>query len=386
MRSPPKTLLWLAPVAMLACAVAIQSNTPRAAALQPPRPTVNHAIHQANELECIDCHDPDETGTPVLPKAETCFDCHEDLAQENERVQAYFKTALKEDGSYEFWRPSYMGDLILSHENHAKYEVACDACHGEPSETAFPRPKPLDFMNTCLACHQQRNAPAECATCHKETRADEMPRGHKAKAFLSVHGQQAPAGWLKGEGASCAICHDVPKDCTACHAQTKPSSHKEAGFRLYHGRGDTDALDGTFSESSCALCHKEQSCVICHNTTRPRSHTANWQRRLHGIAASVERQSCQTCHKQDVCASCHQSTEPISHRGNWGTGSQAHCLQCHEPLQSTGCYTCHKNTLGHLQAPPLPGGLPHSAATDCQTCHTVLPHFDDGGNCRRCHR
>lgn len=386
MRSPQRTLLWLAPVAMLACAVAIQSNAPRAAALQPPRPTVNHATHLGADLECIDCHDPDETGTPALPKAETCFECHEDLTQENERVQAYFKAVRQEDGSYKFWRPSYMADLIMSHENHAKYEVACEACHGKPSETAFARPKPLDFMKTCMACHAERKAPAECATCHKEARADVMPRSHKAKAFRRVHGQQAPAGWRKGEGASCALCHEVPRDCTACHAQTKPPSHKEAGFRLYHGRGDTDALEGTFEESSCALCHKEQACITCHNTTRPRSHTANWQRRLHGIAASVERQSCQTCHKQDTCNLCHQNTAPVSHRGNWGQGSQSHCLQCHDPLQSTGCFVCHKNTLGHLTAPPRPSGLPHSAATDCQTCHSVLPHFDDGGDCRRCHR
>ena len=385
MRIPPKTLLLLAPVAMLACSGAIQSNTPRAAALQPTRPTVNHAVHKANDLECIDCHDPDETGTPVLPKVETCFDCHEDLVQENERVQARFKAARQEDGSYRFWRPSSMADLILSHENHAKQGVACDACHGEPSETAFPRPEPLDLMNTCRACHEERKAPADCAACHKEARRDEMPRSHQ-EAFLSAHGPQAPDGWLEGAGGSCTICHEVPRDCTACHAQSRPSSHREAGFRLFHGRGDTDALDGTFLESSCALCHKEQSCVTCHNTTRPRSHTANWQRRLHGIAASVERQSCETCHKQDTCNFCHQNTEPVSHRSNWGSGSQAHCLQCHEPLKATSCFTCHKNTLGHFQAPPLPADGTHATARDCQACHGALPHFDDGGSCRRCHR
>jgi hypothetical protein len=27
-----------------------------------------------------------------------------------------------------------------------------------------------------------------------------------------------------------------------------------------------------------------------------------------------------------------------------------------------------------------------AAATDCRTCHTVIPHLDDGGNCRRCQR
>ena len=86
------------------------------------------------------------------------------------------------------------------------------------------------------------------------------------------------------------------------------------------------------------------------------------------------------------CQRCHENTTPMSHRGTFGSGPQAHCLVCHEPLTSTSCFTCHKNTLGHLTATPLPPGLPHSAATDCRTCHSALPHFDDGGSCRRCHR
>ncbi|MHC4547638.1 MAG: cytochrome c3 family protein [Planctomycetota bacterium] len=382
MLRPPKTLLWLAPVTMLACAVAIRSAALQA---ETPRPTVNHAAHKARDLVCSDCHDPEETGEPKLPDPEGCFECHEDLTQEPERVQAYFDAVRQEDGSYRFERPAYMPGLIVNHKGHAEYEVDCASCHSEPSEKAFARPQPLAFMQACMACHEQRRAPNECATCHKETRADVKPASHDA-AFLRVHGAQAPAGWREGEGESCAICHEVPADCHACHAQSKPRSHAEAGFRLHHGRGDTDARDGPFAETSCALCHKEQSCVVCHQTTMPRSHTSVWRRRLHGIAASIERQSCQTCHKQDVCVRCHESTEPVSHRGTWGTGPQAHCLACHDPLQSTGCFACHKNTLGHLTATPLPAGLPHSAATDCRTCHSVLPHFDDGGNCRRCHR
>ena len=380
---PPKALLWLAPVLLLACAVAVQPNVFLAAA--EPRPTVNHAVHLQRDIICIDCHDPEETGAPSLPVAETCLECHENLEEEGERVQAYFNEVRQEDGSYKFSRPPYMGDLIVNHKGHAENEVDCASCHGEPSEQAFARPAPLDFMSSCMTCHEERAVANECATCHKEARADVKPAGHTAD-FLRSHGQQAPADWRAGKGESCALCHEVPQDCTACHAQTKPPSHKEAQFRLLHGRGENDSLDSVFGDTSCALCHKKQMCVTCHQTTKPRSHTSVWERRLHGIDASVERQSCQTCHKQDVCISCHQSTEPISHRGNWGSGQQTHCLSCHDPLTSTGCYACHKNTLGHLSATPLPLGLPHSAATDCRTCHTVIPHFDDGGNCRRCHR
>ncbi len=381
-----KTLLWLLPAALLACAVVIERSTERPKPEAPPRPTVNHALHAARELVCADCHDPEETGDPKLPEAKTCFDCHEqDLSKENERVQAYFASVRQPDGEYRFARPAYMDDLIAPHATHAEYEVTCAQCHGEPSEAAFARPDPLESMNSCMECHRQRNAANECATCHEETRKETRPSDHDA-AFRLAHGKRAPEGWRDGKGESCAICHSVPQDCQSCHTSTKPASHQEAGFRLFHGHGDTDVVFKPFEQVSCALCHEEQSCVRCHQTTKPRSHTTSWERRFHGIGAGIERQSCQVCHKQDFCASCHQTAQPVSHRGSFATGPQAHCLHCHEPLAASTCFVCHKNTRGHLQATPLPPGPPHTGSADCLACHLVLPHFDDGGSCRRCHR
>jgi hypothetical protein len=388
-REKAKPLSWLVPFALLTAMMAVQScgSMHDTAALQssPPRPTVNHALHQERELECGDCHDPDETGTPTLPKVETCFECHEDLAEENERVNAYFDAVRQPDGTYLFERPAYTPDLIVNHPGHAQYEVACADCHGPPTEEAFARPTVLDLKRTCLDCHRQRGASVDCATCHREIRKEQRPPDHDA-AFLRVHGAKAPEGWQVGAPSLCAQCHEVPQDCNSCHRETKPASHRAAGFRLHHGTGDTDAHDQPFAEVSCSLCHEELSCVRCHQTTKPRNHTVSFERRLHGIHAAVERQSCRTCHQQDMCNRCHQETRPVSHRGIFGSGAQAHCLGCHDPLPANGCYTCHKSTIGHLMATPLPPGPPHATATDCSVCHPVLPHFDDGGNCRRCHR
>jgi len=433
MRGIPRPLLWLAPLALISCALVYEANhRDHVAAPEPPRPTVNHAAHLAKDLLCVDCHDPDETGDPKLPRSETCFECHEDLTKENERVNAYFDAVRQPDGTYKFDKLAYMPGLIMSHKGHAGYEVACASCHGEPSAAAFAKPAPVELMTRCTDCHTQRNAPKECATCHEDQRADVKPASHD-EAFLANHGQIVPAGWREGEGGSCAICHEVPQTCNQCHAETrpashgeprfgsthgrlapdgwrdgaggscatchdvpqfcnachtgvKPDSHREAGWRPQHGRGDSDARDGPFQTTSCALCHEEQSCQRCHALEQPRNHNNSFKRRLHGIAASMERQSCLTCHKQDACNRCHETTKPITHKGSFGSGAQAHCLGCHDPLPSNGCYACHKNTLGHLTATPLPAGAPHATATDCRTCHAVIPHFDDGGNCRRCHR
>jgi hypothetical protein len=307
------------------------------------------------------------------------------MAEEPERVQAYFAAIRQPDGSYKFPKLAYSPDLIFVHETHIENGAECQDCHGEPREVAYARPSLMDLKTSCMNCHEVSGASNECAVCHKEIRKDKAPPSHGGD-FALTHGAQAPEGWRDGQGGLCALCHEVPQSCNTCHRQNKPSSHNAAGFRWYHGRGDTDVLGQPFDETSCATCHEEQGCTLCHQVQKPRSHTIPFQRRLHGLVAEIERESCLTCHKQDQCARCHETTRPISHRGTFGSGPQAHCLICHDPLPSTSCFTCHKNTLGHLQATPLPPGLPHSAATDCRTCHSVLPHFDDGGNCRRCHR
>jgi hypothetical protein len=242
-------------------------------------------------------------------------------------------------------------------------------------------------MQNCLACHEQKPEPrTSCDVCHTETRKETKPESHAAAGFRRLHGKSAPEKWRFGEGASCAFCHQVPQDCQSCHERTKPATHGEPGWDRFHGRGELLGRGTPFEDVSCSLCHMERSCSACHQTEKPKSHTAAWVRRYHGIEVDLDRESCTTCHKQDFCASCHETTEPVSHRGNW---DDAHCLHCHEPLQSNGCFACHKNTLGHLAAPPKPGNATHAGASDpadCQACHTVLPHFDAGGRCGTCHR
>jgi hypothetical protein len=434
-----RIVLWAVPALLVACAVAIQSNlddsgAPRSP--EPPRPTVNHKLHFDRDVLCTDCHDPKETGTPVLPDSKACFECHEkDLSKEPDRVRAYFDAVKQPDGTFRFSRPAYMADLIAPHKEHAKYGVECVSCHGPPLERAFPRPAPLAFMASCMECHEAKGKPERntCETCHKETRKELSPASHKDAAFRALHGKSAPAGWREGRGESCAICHSVPQDCTTCHQKTKPLSHtqpgflsyhgkqapkgwregkgeecatchevpndcsachqsttpvshREAGWNRFHGKGELLGRERSFEDVSCSLCHQERACSACHQTEKPRTHTPAWERRYHGIQVDLDRQSCTTCHKQDFCTSCHETTEPVSHRGNW---DDAHCLNCHEPLQSNSCFACHKNTLGHLTATPRPPDATHGGASDpadCLTCHTVLPHFDSGGRCGTCHR
>jgi len=376
MRERMGRIAWAMTLVAVACAVQEGMNGGAGGAPEErkaPLLTVNHALHAENGLdECFYCHDPEEKGEPGPPSAEFCFECHDDIENDTDKVKAYF-AAAKRDDEYVWPRQrERTKDLLFSHASHTgAYEVDCAFCHGEPSAKAFVRKAPLAMKALCFECHDDGEQASACATCHVKTRKDAWKDG---------------GTWREPSGGSCALCHSVPEGCHECHREAVPDSHRAEGFRRAHGGGFLDAGLVPFEDSSCSLCHEEQSCVRCHQTTKPRNHTLAWQRRFHGVQASVDRTSCLVCHRQDFCVHCHETAQQLSHRGNFARGAQSHCVACHEPLTATGCFTCHKNTRGHLTAPPLPAGPPHAGARDCRLCHRALKHFDDGLSCRRCHR
>ena len=388
-------IAWALALVVVACSVKSRDDSGDKPEPVVPQLTVNHAVHADNGLECADCHDPDGKGEPAAPPASFCLDCHDDVENDTEKVKEYFAAA--QVGEKYVWpgKRTREDDLIFSHASHVgSYEAKCSDCHGAASAAAFVRSAPLDGMATCFDCHKQRTVGTlECASCHTQIRKDEKPKDHDA-LYQGAHGAKAPPAWQTSgktswrdpAGGTCALCHSVPNDCNTCHQSVKPDTHRDAGFRVGHGQGYLDAGLRPFEDTSCTLCHTENSCVRCHQTTKPRNHTLSWQRRFHGITSSIDRETCMVCHKQQFCTRCHQTVKPISHNGTFARVTQSHCIACHEPLTATSCYTCHKNTRGHLSAPPLPAGPPHAGATDCRTCHAALRHFDDGLDCRRCHR
>jgi predicted CXXCH cytochrome family protein len=393
MRNATRRHLWLPTALTVLVLLVAQGCAPSAttigvepdadARIVPSGPTLNHAKHMAKNMECGDCHDPDETGKIAVPAASLCFDCHdEDIANAPPKLKAYFESIRQADGTFALPKMSYAADLIFDHAPHTAAGTTCAECHGEPAETGFGRDSLMKLKASCLSCHEAKGASLECAACHREERKDRAPASH-ADGFLAAHGERAPAAWKDGKGGLCAQCHAVPQSCDECHGQTKPQSHNGLAFRMLHGQ---EIQDVPLADTSCSLCHDQKTCTLCHQTEKPRSHTTSFERRFHGIKASVERQSCATCHKPDFCDSCHQESRPISHTGSFGSGKQRHCITCHDPLPMNGCYACHKNTLGHRQATPMPPGWPHDRASTCDECHPIVPHLNDGGDCRRCHR
>jgi hypothetical protein len=156
-------------------------------------PTVGHKPHLSSDLECGDCHDPEETGTPSVPAAELCFECHEDLANEAGRIRAYFDAVRKKDGAYVFPRRWKTSDTQPAHKRHAEAGVACSACHGEVGDGPIEKPRSVPLMQVCMDCHTAKSASVECQACHKEIRK----RQHENIVLRHAEDQRG-----------CLDCHD----------------------------------------------------------------------------------------------------------------------------------------------------------------------------------
>lgn len=306
------------------------------------RPAFDHKAHLGRGPTCVDCHpgaeSKDEAGMPTL---ETCMDCHEEMEEKappEKKVAQFFDPKTK---APKWSRVTSLGDeLVFSHEPHTAKKVPCADCHrGIEESTRVTADLAMNDMDACMACHAEKKAPNECATCHTRIGLETPPPNHD-RLWTARHGQ------LVRRGA--------------------PRSRAE----------------------DCTLCHQESSCLRCHAEEPPRDHTQNWRVGPgHGLAAALDRERCQACHTSDACTECHTSNPPRSHRGGWGSPRNRHCLGCHEGSlgsASGGCSTCHAGAPSHLDAPRKPRD--HRPDSQCLLCHDDLKHPVNSQNCNVCHR
>jgi menaquinone reductase, multiheme cytochrome c subunit len=309
-------------------------------AIRPREPAFGfpHRVHVMDEgFDCGDCHmGVEDTDRPGMPVQMQCMLCHEDIdpdLPEDRRSAAFFV-----DGRLVAQGLSALSnEVIFSHLRHVEAGIDCAACHGDVGDTERILPEVAVSMDDCMSCHARTSAPNDCATCHLAYSSELAPFTHD-HLWMEVHG-----GVVRGRSR--------------------------------------DVVD------RCSMCHTEETCSSCHQTEAPRDHTNFWRRRGHAFGAGLDRNRCATCHQPDSCNTCHADSRPISHVGSWGGSRSNHCLSCHIPLQSEGCYTCHKSTPSHFLAPPKPPD--HHPAMDCRQCHGLtapLLHADSGADCNACHQ
>jgi len=298
----------------------------------------SHRLHVVDEgLGCTDCHmtaeDDEAPGMPVLPQ---CMLCHADI--DSEKPEERRIAGLFEGNLFKAARVTALSDeIVFSHLQHALSDYECASCHTDIESSDRLDERLAVSMDECSACHVESGTAAECTTCHSQIRADQPPWTHD-HLWLQVHGPVSRA----------------------------------------HGAKVVDR---------CDMCHRESSCTLCHQEQPPQNHTNYWRRRGHSLVAGMDRDNCAACHRPNFCNRCHLEVEPVNHTGMWGSTLNRHCMSCHFPLPSEGCYTCHKDAPSHGLAAPKPPD--HTPGMNCRQCHGVtapLPHVDNGGDCNICHR
>ena len=280
-------------------------------------------------LECKDCHAGSGDGLRAgAPDPKQCLNCHEEASQYEALAQKLAPQwprlrALPADGKF-------------SHQKHQDAGVECAKCHGDMKQSRKVTAANLPTEADCLKCHREM-----------------------------------------GVGAGCAVCHQTV-------SKTSPPPDHARSWNRLHGAASQEPVRG----GRCSRCHERNHCTTCHQVAKPQDHTNTWSNFGHGVAAGVDRSRCSTCHRSDFCIQCHQQSVPVSHQAGWGAPLQRHCQQCHLLAPVSNCSVCHSGNFRHVMAPPRPNSPPHTTPTDCRACHHgfLLPHPDNGDNCRSCHK
>ncbi len=148
-------------------AYAVPDNVaPHAAPVQPL--PMNHKTHLRSGLVCLNCHVSPDPGTLMtFPSTETCMMCHRTIATEKPSVMSLLE--YSETGQPIPWVRVYeiTAGVTWSHKAHVNAGTQCETCHGDMSQTeAVAETKAIRAMATCISCHEERNVPADCVTCH----------------------------------------------------------------------------------------------------------------------------------------------------------------------------------------------------------------------------
>ncbi|MEE2752694.1 MAG: cytochrome c3 family protein, partial [Candidatus Latescibacterota bacterium] len=145
------------------------------------RAALIHFSHQAHlndyGLVCADCHFRADSSTKssdnILPREADCTNCHaQELADEN--CSKCHKVGAERVA---FSSPERVIDF--HHQYHTEtLKLGCETCHQGMGRTDYATRESWPVMDDCLTCHQDKDAPFDCATCHPQVEVI-RPRSHR---------------------------------------------------------------------------------------------------------------------------------------------------------------------------------------------------------------
>ena len=245
------------------------------------------------------------SGSPVRPIAKWIFVGVALIVVSNPPISGAHELAPIEQGSREAL------DLKFSHRFHLSGKAACEDCHGATRNSESASDDLLPSEQTCLKCHNGRQARNQCVVCHKDPR--QVRRIHQsARTFRFSHKLHLELGDLTSviaaaieSGAYLSPAKNVreyldPKNpCSACH----------------RGLEKTDLASNInlAQMADCVVCHAEIdppfSCKLCHTENaqiKPSSHTPDYLDSHNGGKVKSEKESCVICHGRHFrCMGCH---------------------------------------------------------------------------------
>jgi hypothetical protein len=355
-----------------------------------------HDKHLALEMECETCHE-DIAGSVRasdrnIPGGQVCALCHDVADKDPAKAEpasacatCHLGYAASYSGTDPHDHPDSVADkparmvipdpnLKFNHKVHLDRKIACQTCHGDLSKIAVAAPgNALPVMGTCIDCHDGKQAPDACGTCHitdpSSRIVTELPQGklkphghYRSDAhdddFVRNHAHVA-----RTDEGYCASCHQQ-SDCTDCHnGIVKPVQIHPANWILTH---PTTARK---SSLECTSCHMEQNfCLDCHTRTgislgtqaqdtKVLFHPEGWVNSPgqlpsgshHMFQAQRNIRTCVSCHEERTCLECHSAKgepgfgvgkarqvnpHPVDFRSRCKTMMKTNdrsCLKCHSP-------------------------------------------------------
>ncbi|MBS3908463.1 MAG: NapC/NirT family cytochrome c [Actinobacteria bacterium] len=198
-------------------------------------------------------------------------------------------------------------EIKMQHKDLIGGGINCTNCH--PDIAHKPKGKKIFAMNSCLGCHDNKVASADCRTCHTQD------IGYKAVRAVD----DLPK--VKTIRITCTGCHKVSttEGCIKCHGVELPHS---AIFQQKHAM-QAETTQGIL----CYKCHWERMdgkrMCGCHNATGEiHGETEAWYY-AHRALAKNNGAGC-NCHGLTFCARCHDDPKSVYPNYAGGSGEMMH--------------------------------------------------------------
>lgn len=198
-------------------------------------------------------------------------------------------------------------EIKVQHKDLISSGILCTNCHPDVAHEA--KGKKVFAMNSCLTCHDNKTAKADCGTCHIQD------IGYKAARTLE--------DWPKVKVAriTCTGCHKpkTTENCISCHGLELPHAERFKQRHAMHSEETQGRL--------CYKCHWEKMgdkrMCGCHSSEGEIHGAPERWYFNHRSVASNNGAGC-NCHGLSFCGRCHDDPKQVYPNYAGGSGEAMH--------------------------------------------------------------